>query len=147
MERCQVLFFDGIRISIEMADLAYKRLSQTLERITGEPPEAAPHAIVPAMDDAWSILDCVHRLVGLVQQVPGLKDRDRSPSIRTLFGSSEITALRNIYRHLNHDIKKRSQSNLPILRVLTWTKFNGDRTTGSIGVLGAGTIVGSALPL
>ena len=84
LNRVQSLYIQGIRLSIEMADLAHQRLIQTLldaseERQSGDKAEV-PTAL--AMSDAWSIVDYVHRLRGLVRHLPQVKHRDRIVEIQ-----------------------------------------------------------------
>src|SRR5438270_4866665 len=79
--RKQMLFFDGIRYTVEMADLAHQRLRETLYEIAQNPtvPEPNPHDFASAVLDAWSIVDLVYRLRGLIEQAPGIKQK--SPAL------------------------------------------------------------------
>jgi hypothetical protein len=102
----QRLFFEGIRFSIEMADLAHSRLRGTLPQITFmRDPSPDNPVIVSAMLDAWAIVDSLHRLRGLIEAMPGLKGKKKSPKIRSLMeATANVGALRNTVQHLGTEI-------------------------------------------
>lgn len=69
LDRRQALFLDGIRYSVEMADLAYTRLRQTLFNLAeqrGSGTSLDHWLFVSAVQDAWSLIDSLHRLRGLL---------------------------------------------------------------------------------
>jgi len=75
LARTQSLFIEGIRFSIEMADLAHSRLRETLPPLSRmENPVGESPSSVSAMLDAWSIVDSLHRLRGLLRHMPGSRD-------------------------------------------------------------------------
>jgi hypothetical protein len=106
MARQQALFIEGIRFSIEMADLANTRLQGTLPLLSRMVDlGAGERATVSAMADSWSIVDSLHRLRGLMRQMPGIPRRNRIPPIRAFFGATErVTELRNTVQHLDTTI-------------------------------------------
>src|SRR5688572_10074319 len=112
----QRLYFDGIRYSVEMADLAHIRLKQTLNDLsTNRDKLAGLHYrhFVPAVLDTWSIIDSVHRLRGLIRQTPGIKQK--SPGLKVFDQqSSIIDDLRNSVQHLNHTIENLLRESLPV---------------------------------
>jgi len=58
LDRKQALFLDGIRFSVEMADLAYQRLRHTLLNFESSFDRSAAYSPgVVAMIDAWVIID------------------------------------------------------------------------------------------
>jgi hypothetical protein len=119
--RKQILFYDGIRYSVEMADLAHYRLRETLYAITQNPtnPESDYFDYASAILDAWSIVDLIHRLRGLLQQVPGLKQN--LPALQLFMKKTvEIENLRNAVQHLNQQIHKMVDLNLPVWGALSW---------------------------
>jgi hypothetical protein len=90
LARNQALFIEGIRFSIEMADLAHRRLGETLPLLSRmEDPDGESPSNVSAMLDAWSIVDSLHRLRGLLKHMPGIEKRTRIPPIRTFFDATE----------------------------------------------------------
>jgi hypothetical protein len=123
LSRRQALFVEGIRFSIEMADLAYYRLRETLIRLAKfAPDDPQSPGTVSAMLDAWSIVDALHRLRGLVRHMPGIEKRDRIPPIRAFFDSTKsVPALRNTVQHLDTDIAEAvDDRNWAVLGSLSW---------------------------
>ncbi|MBK5292739.1 MAG: hypothetical protein JJE04_13800 [Acidobacteriia bacterium] len=106
LDRRQALFIEGIRFSVEMADVAYKRLRSTLlwlSKMEDETPEIP--STVSAMLDAWSIVDSLNRLRRLMQNMPGLKGKNKNPGYRLFMqGTEKITELRNAVQHLETSI-------------------------------------------
>jgi hypothetical protein len=133
------LYIQGIRLSIEMADLAHQRLIQTLldaseERQTGDKAEV-PTAL--AMSDAWSIVDYVHRLRGLVRHLPQVKHRDRIVEYRRFKRNSDsATTLRNSIQHLEGNfLATAADTGWAVFGTLTWAIPNvqtGVVRTGSL---------------
>ena len=108
LNRRQALFIEGIRFSIETADLAYLRLRDTLIVLgTRETADPDSPSTASAMLDAWSIIDSLHRLRGLMRNMPGIEKRDRIPPIRAFFDSTtNVVKLRNTVQHLDNEIPK-----------------------------------------
>src|SRR3989442_1338100 len=73
----QRLFVDGIRYSIEMADVAFTRLCTVAVSVDNEGslPDGVEFAHV--FLDSWSIVDAVHRLRRLVDGFPRAKNTPR----------------------------------------------------------------------
>jgi len=121
--RKQALFIEGIRFSIEMADLAHRRLLTILPLLTKmeNVSQEAPSG-VSAMLDAWSIVDSLHRLRGLVTHMPNIEKRNRAPSIRAFFDATDkVTELRNTIQHLDTTIPGIvDDQNWAVLGSLTW---------------------------
>ena len=123
LARHQALFIEGIRFSIEMGDLAHRRLQAVLplltkmENVTEEVPSS-----VSAMLDAWSIVDSLHRLRGLLKHMPGIEKRNRVPPIRHFFDATErVTELRNTVQHLDTTIPGIvDDRNWAVLGSLSW---------------------------
>ncbi len=119
--RKQMLFFDAIRYSVEMADLAHNRLRETLYEIAQSPisTESNSRDFTSAILDAWSIVDLVHRLRGLLAQVPGIKQN--TPAFLIFMKKTEkIEKLRNSVQHLNQQIHKITDLNIPVWGALSW---------------------------
>lgn len=123
LDRRQALFIEGIRFCIEMADLAHTRLGQTLIRMASvDNEESKSSDSVSAMLDAWSVIDSLHRLRGLMRNMPGIQKRDRIPPIRAFFDSTaNVVPLRNTVQHLDTDIGKTvDDRNWAVLGSLSW---------------------------
>jgi hypothetical protein len=108
LERRQALFLEGLRISFEMVDLAHTRLQNTLLDLATLPTGdagALQQGLVAALLDAWSVVDSVNRLRGLVQHIPGIKRRNQVPCIHNFFTETEcVIAFRNTVQHLETTI-------------------------------------------
>ena len=138
----------GVRFSIEMEDVSYSRLQQTLLELTNstEPPH---QDVARALGDAWSIIDSAHRLKGIIQQTPGIVNKDKSPSIRQLLRdkAEAIDKLRNVFQHLNQDVMERIHCNWPLFGILHWLRTNPDGTSWKMCSLMGGALVDGIRPL
>ncbi|HKZ37622.1 MAG TPA: hypothetical protein VJ184_08235 [Chryseolinea sp.] len=127
---------------MEIADLSYTRLKETLTFISThrnrESKEKLP--IIPAISDAWSVVDNVSRLRGLITQTPGLKQKSEYVQL-FLRKTSEIESFRNTIQHLNNDLNLFVEENLPVLGVLNWfTVLDKEKQLGCSCSIIAGTI-------
>lgn len=118
----QKFYLDGIRFSIEIIDLAYLRLKQTLYNLSKniKSNSKVNHLIfVSAIHDAWSLIDSVYRLRGLIKLCPGIKQK--APGI-ILFDKNtrDTEPLRHSFQHLNTQINELIKLNLPVWGVITW---------------------------
>lgn len=143
LDRKQTLFLDGIRYSVEMADLAHRRLRSTLYHLAEN--QAASENLdhldfVAAVQDAWSIVDSLHRLRGLLRQTPGFKQK--TPNMQLFMRqTAAVEDLRNAVQHLNHEIDKLIGLDLPVWGTLSWfAAIDQEARTGFLGCLFAGTL-------
>ena len=120
----QTLFLDAIRYSVEMADIAYNRLTQTLLSLTVEHEQGKGlknlgTTTVLALLDAWSIVNSTYRLRNLFKQMPYVKQKASKLAIfyRQTKSAEE---LRHGIQHLNHEIDKLVADALPAWGVLNW---------------------------
>jgi hypothetical protein len=130
LNRRQVLFLEGIRFTVEMADLAYHRLQLTLPLLSNHQhlgSEASP--MVSAMLDAWSIIDALHRLRDLIQGAPGFKGKKKSPKVRLFLQSTEnVPALRNTVQHLGTEIHDTvDDKDWTVFGTLSWGVVDPDK--------------------
>lgn len=142
VNRRQILFLDGIRFSIEMADLAYTRLCETLYYLAINCPNAADHSkFISALQDAWSIVDSVNRLRGLLKHAPGFKQNAPGQNI-FIRRTAEVEDLRNVVQHLNEKIDETViPQSAPLMGVLSWiTVINPEQRQLKTCVLVAGTM-------
>ena len=119
------MFFDAIRYSIEMANISYVRLVATLEVIGKEWRETSNHPSllfkISALHDAWSIVDSSFRLRCLIEASPHLKKK--GPGIQLFLRQTQgIAQLRNVVQHLNTEIRKLIELNVPAWGVLNWVE-------------------------
>jgi hypothetical protein len=123
LDQQQDSFFDGIRYSVEMADLASIRLSESLWRICTVNQESplAHVDVVSSFLDAWSMVDSIHRLSELLEQMPGLRKRRQSPLYRRFMQEAAIVEkLRNVVQHLRGEIHEMARNGCPIWGSIQW---------------------------
>lgn len=116
----QRLVFDGIRYSVEMADLAYMRLRKCLVKVSesNKLSEAPDFVVAAALSDAWTIVDTMHRLRGLLKLFP---DSSSSELVAEFLSASEsIRDLRNSVQHLHARFDKLVKDRLPTWGWITW---------------------------
>lgn len=147
LERKQTLFLDGIRYAIEMMDIAYTRLTQTLHHLAhtdlADESVKSDASIISlrtaAFLDAWSIVDSTNRFRVLIGQLPKLKKRDFNID-GFMRDTVNILKLRNGVQHLPGEIQNLIRDNLTVWGALSWlTVINVQEKIGRICVLGAGT--------
>lgn len=147
LNRKQTLFLDGIRYSIEMADLSYCRLRETLYKMSINCCSSLPNDhinTVSAVLDAWSIIDSIDRLRGLLYLAEFVK-KDLLPNDDPLKQyMDDIRLLRNSIQHIAQRIDMMVSKNLTILGSLSWfTCIDSKEMTGVCCTLVAGTVIGS----
>lgn len=146
-----MLFFDGIRVAAEMAEVAYERLTKALETAAMNP-EMAPGALsrlVPlCFLDAWSIVDSTNRLRSLMRGLPNFRQRATSLQL-FMRRTAGVVPLRNVIQHLNTGIDTLVENNVSVWGTLRWLVLL-DANAGNFkgGTLTAGTQFGElhALP-
>lgn len=140
-----MLFFDGIRVAIEMADRAYDRLAKSLQNAAvKELPDYELLQLVPVCFlDAWSIIDSVNRLRVLLNRLPEFKKNAHSLQI-FLRKTEAVEDLRNTVQHLDTEIDNLAANDLPVWGDLRWLVLL-DATVGKfkVGLLVSGTQFGA----
>ena len=122
MSSKQAAFVDGIRLTIQIIDLAHRRLQLELQRITpvSNEPQTEKQAFADAMIDAWSIVDAGHRLNRLFVKAPGIRHK-QSPSVRKLLSFDKaLNQLRNSIQHLEGDLQRSVTRQSPVWGSLAW---------------------------
>lgn len=138
LDRKQLLFFDGIRVAVEMAERAYERLAETLYRsaITESSQEDRYRLVPLCLLDAWSIVDSTDRLRGLLMKLPHFKDD--APSLKIfLERTNDIRGLRNLGDHLQGKIAGLVAKGLTVWGTLTWLVL----VDAQVGKFKAGVLV------
>jgi len=134
LNRKQAFFIEGIRVSIEIIDLAHARLQGALLQITnsfaldgGTPRELLAAAVL----DAWSIVDSFHRLADLAEHLPNVVKKQRIPAFRDLLAANKtVNSLRNTVQHLPAQIREMTAGpNWSVWGALSWcVPHGGDKT-------------------
>ena len=152
LDRKTSLFLDGIRYSIEMADLAYSRLYSVLCKKTftvlNQESSSTEDQIKTQIEhyehvsiflDAWSVIDSVHRLRELLLFAPFIKGGEGFDTFKQY--TEKVTLLRNTIQHLRGKIDTMVKHKFPIVGVLTWLYVpDPDNKIGYSCTLLAGTI-------
>lgn len=88
----QGMFFDAIRLTIEMGDFAMERLYANLVRMTslGSASGGPVSFAVEPFLDAWSAVDSIHRLSGLLKKCRASKKGINLP----IFGAFQRSPIR-----------------------------------------------------
>lgn len=144
VEPKQALFIDGIRHAVEIIDLAYSRLRDTLTYIATENPNTLdlPTVSAHAFLDAWAMVDAIDRFRMLCQQMPGAKQTLPTPDavpLKTV--TKPFRDLRNVADHLSTRADFVVSRGGAALGTLSWfTGFKVDPPTGWMCTLRPGTI-------
>ena len=117
LPRRQILYFDGLRLSAEMAGLSFDRLRNLLVDITERknPPD---DRAIRALADAYSVIDSVHRFRELLQATPGIKHNVAFE----LFArkTDQVKTLRHVVQHINREVDQIVKEGWAALGTLTW---------------------------
>ena len=118
MPRRRILYLDALRLSAEMAALAFDGLHTLLLGLCERREDPSGDRAVRAILDAYSVIDAVHRFRQLLQVTPGLKhDAAYELFMRQTKGVKE---LRNIVQHLNREVDRIAQEGWAALGTLVW---------------------------
>ena len=148
MDAKQRRFLDGIRFSVEMAQLSFRRLRKTLYSITLDQ-RTQPHTDVTASVflDAWAIIDSIHRLRELLAAIPNFHKRGPLYQIFTR-GTARVEEFRHRIQHLRGDLVNPELANLSVWGTVTWLFVrNAELTRFESGGLSAGMEEGHIRPI
>jgi len=126
-ERRTVLFLDGVRYSIQSFEIASRRLAQTLGQLSkGVGADDDLGEIISfAILDAWSIIDSIHRLRELLEQMPGLKKN--TPELQLfLRRTSTVEDLRHYFQHFRTEIESYVEKSMPLWGTISWSTNNSE---------------------
>jgi hypothetical protein len=128
----QIVLLDGIRYSADMAGIAIDRLWEQLCFIDGAGWEAEqdvePHHIAAAALDAWSIIDAVHRMSDLVENLPGLPNSPWRRVFRQRV--ADALALRDMWQHQVGEAPAIVQQRGQAWGALAWAQHRNGQHTG-----------------
>lgn len=119
-----VFYLDGLRYSFQMANLASRRIRETLDEIARNYPDNyTEEQVTSGLLDAWTLIDICHRVRELVQQTPRLSQN--LPGIQIfLRGTGQVENLRHYVQHLRSGIPNIPVQSNPLWGVLSWTPTN-----------------------
>ena len=127
------LYFDGLRYSFSMAEVAARRLPATLDEVarSDESKEDKETEVASALLDAWSIIDMCHRVRELVQGTPRLASK--LPGIQVfLRATAHIEDLRHYVQHFRQGIPGVPASWSPLWGSLSWIPTHNPNTCYTI---------------
>lgn len=120
----QAQFTDGLRLSVQMFDLAYHGLLEQVRTLT---PRQAVHTAermvfsAPAFLHAWSAIDSAHRLRGLIENFPGLEKKRQISEVRTFLDKADaVEKLRHAVQHMEGQIRQNSEPGRAVWGYLRW---------------------------
>jgi hypothetical protein len=119
----QAIFLDGIRHAVEIMDVAYSRLRDTLTQLSLTPPTSDELSNISShvFLDAWAFVDAVDRFRMLYMQMPGIKFGAKKDGIPTLQeATQEFRNLRNVADHLAQRADFVLSRNSAALGELSW---------------------------
>ena len=125
VDRQAVLFLDGVRYSLQIFDLASRRLARTLDAIAKLPEKADElgDLILEATCDAWTMVDSIHRLRELVEQIPRMKKNQ--PELQLfLRQTNQVEELRHFFQHFRTEIHTFTEQGMPLWGTLSWPTRN-----------------------
>ena len=133
----QIVLLDGIRYSADMAAIALDRLWSKLSYIDRNLEAAKPADLAEAVLDAWSIVDASHRLVDLVEGLPGLPNAHWKRIFRDRM--ADALFLRDTWQHQDGEVEKTVERRGQAWGVLAWMQHEEARPTGRWYLAVAGT--------
>ena len=135
--RRQVLFLDGLRYSVEMAQIAYKRLNVSLQSVSRISDKNQLISSAEAMLYAWAIVDSAHRYRDLLLAFPGLK---KGIWVKlTEKRIQDVADLRNCVQHQIGEIPNIIERREQFWGYLSWAEIREGRYTGKWLMLTGGS--------
>jgi hypothetical protein len=133
----QMLVLDGISTSIDAINIAYRDLQAALLGFNRAMDQHRPPGralTVPAVMNAWAIVDAAHRLRLLVPPLRGLK---HGPAVTSLLKSlASAEPFRHVVQHLDQKIPQLLADCQPVWGSLSWAYVEGAQaSTIRIGLL------------
>lgn len=138
------VYFDAVRLAIEMIDSGYNRLTQLMVSISNLPPRtpAPPHAHAEALADAWLIIDTVNRLRNILRSRPELLELI---PVRTFVDATQqVKGIRDFVQHLEDDkrgrIRELARLGKPVWGWVSWISHIPGSTSFFLHQLMPGTL-------
>lgn len=143
ISREQALFFDGIRFTAQTAVLSHTRLLASLDDIgrqrLADHSTVDEHLVVGALTDAWTIVDAVHRLRSLLQQMPGWR-KNAAGARAFAEHTKDVEGLRHFMQHLNNEVKPLVATGVPLLGFIQWVAKMSESGPSTAFMLVPGTV-------
>jgi hypothetical protein len=131
------MILDGIRYAVEIAQVAYSRLFDTLMSWDRAKPQGSQTAFAASIADAWAIIDSIHRFHDLVENLPGLPN---APWRRLLVtGVNEALDLRDSVQHQLGELDGLIENGGQVWGYLSWAEMTDGRYTGQWFMMSPGS--------
>jgi hypothetical protein len=133
----QMVVLDGISTSIDAISIAYRSLQAGLLEFNRAMDQHRPPSrtlTVPAVMNAWTVIDAAYRLRLLVPTLRGLK---HGPAVMSLLKSlAPVESFRHVVQHLDQQIPRLLEDCQPVWGSLSWAYVDGAQaSTIRIGLL------------
>ena len=128
LSRKQIMILDGIRYAVEIAQVAYDRLYDTLMSWKGLESQSSSTAFATAIADAWTIIDSTHRFSDLVENLPGLPNAPWRRLLAT--NGRDALDLRDCVQHQLGELAELVQNGGQIWGYLSWAEITDHRYSG-----------------
>jgi hypothetical protein len=133
----QMLILDGISTSIDAINIAYRNLQATLLEFNRSMDQHRPPSrtvTVPAVMNAWAVVDAAYRLGLIVPRLRGLK---HGPAVKSLLKSvAPVEPFRHVVQHLDANIPQLLTDCQPVWGSLSWAYVDSPQAgTIRVGVL------------
>lgn len=136
----QIVAFDALRVSAEIAGQAYDELLSELRTLQAEPDPAQPKNLVVAVRHAWTFVDAVHRFRSVLEQARGIEHNH----VYELFirGTKSVKEMRNTAQHLNQHLGGIADRRQGAYGTLAWVVGAGETQVPKPMLLNVGTNYG-----
>ena len=116
----EAYFIDSIRLCVEIIDISYFKLYNTLLYIS----KTNKITVLPFLY-SWTIIDFINRFVNLLKQMPRLNKK--LPVLKMLFDQTiNIRLVRNKFQHIEQEISK-EKIKPPFFGIINWLIISGDK--------------------
>ncbi|MBK8246670.1 MAG: hypothetical protein IPK85_04630 [Gemmatimonadetes bacterium] len=134
---------EGMRVAMQFVDVSYHRLRSLLISYARSAAANSPSEHATLMLDAWTVIDATERLRGLVQRLKHYSSRAPSKEI-FLRSTASVTGLRNAVQHLDGEVSRTLEEQVPLHGALTWAvATDPGRTEFVMGALRLGALAGT----
>jgi hypothetical protein len=108
-------FLDCIHYSLAILNTQYYDLSSILAKLTPSDSDQ----IVRALAVSWSIVDSIHRIREVAQNIPGLSGQ--TPQLKSFINDTSIVEdFRDYIQHLRNELAKINLDNFPVWGSFSW---------------------------
>lgn len=108
-------FLDCIHYSLAILNTQYNDLSSILAKLTPSDSDQ----IIRALAVSWSIVDSIHRIREVAQNIPGLSGQ--TPQLKSFINDTNIVEdFRGYIQHLRNELAKIDLDNFPVWGSFSW---------------------------